>query len=106
MEKYKLLLDQKLKDTVSKIKELKKVEAEYYSDEADQSQGMEKEEMRQKMLMRQTSTMYSIMAALDRYNRGEYGECMECGCEVSNKRLAAFPMALYCVDCQEDNERL
>lgn len=40
-----------------------------------------------------------IEAALVRIEKGEYGECMECGEPINPKRLEIDPTCLYCIDC-------
>jgi DnaK suppressor protein len=42
-----------------------------------------------------------IDAALRRLRDGSYGVCMDCGIEITKKRLEAVPWANFCVTCQE-----
>ena len=42
--------------------------------------------------------------ALARMEEGEFGLCMECGEEISPKRLMAVPWADCCVECQHQRE--
>ena len=51
-------------------------------------------------------TLALIMAALNRFDRGEYGICEECEGEISVKRLRAIPWASRCMPCQEQLESL
>ena len=46
-----------------------------------------------------------IDEALVRVEKGEYGECVNCGEPVSEKRLDAVPWARYCLKCQDLQER-
>lgn len=46
-----------------------------------------------------------IDEALGRIEAGEYGECVNCGESISEKRLEAVPWARYCVKCQDLQER-
>ena len=46
-----------------------------------------------------------IDEALVRVEKGEYGECVNCGEPVSDKRLDAVPWARYCLKCQDLQER-
>ena len=41
-----------------------------------------------------------VMAALERFERGEYGICEDCGGEISLNRLRVIPWASRCVPCQ------
>ena len=36
---------------------------------------------------------------------GTYGECEDCGENISQKRLLARPTASLCINCQEEKER-
>ncbi|HSM42296.1 MAG TPA: TraR/DksA family transcriptional regulator [Afifellaceae bacterium] len=40
-----------------------------------------------------------IVAALHRIEDGEYGYCVECGEEISHKRLEIDPAASHCIGC-------
>ncbi|WP_163558700.1 TraR/DksA C4-type zinc finger protein [Halomonas sp. NO4] len=42
-----------------------------------------------------------ITAALVRIERGEYGECIECGEWIGKKRLEWDPLVLKCIDCAQ-----
>lgn len=46
-----------------------------------------------------------IDEALERVEDGEYGECVNCGEPVQEKRLDAVPWARYCLKCQDLQER-
>lgn len=43
--------------------------------------------------------------ALRRIDRGEYGDCQQCGEPIAPKRLEVAPWARYCVRCQELEEK-
>jgi DnaK suppressor protein len=46
-----------------------------------------------------------IDEALERVEGGEYGECVNCGEPVAEKRLDAVPWTRYCLKCQDLQER-
>jgi len=46
-----------------------------------------------------------IGEALERMKAGTYGECVECGEEVQQKRLEAVPWARHCIECQEKQDQ-
>lgn len=46
-----------------------------------------------------------IDEALVRVEKGEYGECVNCGEPVAEKRLDAVPWTRYCLKCQDMQER-
>jgi RNA polymerase-binding transcription factor DksA len=45
-----------------------------------------------------------VDAALARVHDGSYGECIDCGVEISPARLFAYPAARRCIACQEKYE--
>ncbi|MGQ4879717.1 TraR/DksA family transcriptional regulator [Billgrantia sp. LNSP4103-1] len=64
--------------------------------DALQGQAMAKaEEERRQLAMRR------IDAALARLDRGEFGECIECGEWIAVKRLEWDPTVLKCIHCAE-----
>ena len=46
-----------------------------------------------------------IDEALERVEGGAYGECVNCGEPVAEKRLDAVPWTRYCLKCQDMQER-
>lgn len=46
-----------------------------------------------------------LSEALDRFDRGEYGVCVECDEPISPARLRAMPEVQTCVRCQDELER-
>ena len=46
-----------------------------------------------------------IDEALERVEAGEYGECVNCGEQILEKRLNAVPWARYCLRCQDMKEQ-
>ncbi len=46
-----------------------------------------------------------IDEALNRIETGGFGECVNCGEPVQEKRLEAVPWARYCLKCQDLQER-
>ena len=51
-----------------------------------------------------TEMLGKIDEALDRLRNGDYGFCLECGAEISEKRLRALPFAVRCRPCEESHE--
>ncbi|OIQ17071.1 MAG: hypothetical protein BM556_12710 [Bacteriovorax sp. MedPE-SWde] len=43
--------------------------------------------------------------ALEKISCGSFGECEECGEDISMKRLLARPIATQCIHCKEEQER-
>jgi DnaK suppressor protein len=45
-----------------------------------------------------------VQDALARLASGAYGQCAECGAEISQQRLTALPFAQRCRTCEEERE--
>jgi DnaK suppressor protein len=45
-----------------------------------------------------------IRLALERIGEGSYGECLQCGSPIGEKRLDALPWTPCCINCQEKIE--
>jgi len=48
---------------------------------------------------RRAATLRAIETALQRLDRGDYGECRECGEFINPKRLEFDPTVLHCIEC-------
>ncbi len=48
--------------------------------------------------------LQEVVDALRRLDEGEFGDCMNCGEEVEQKRLEAVPWSPFCLSCQEEAE--
>jgi RNA polymerase-binding transcription factor len=47
-----------------------------------------------------------IERSLERIHSGTFGECITCGEEIPRKRLNAMPSTEYCLQCQDERERM
>lgn len=56
------------------------------------------------LIQMKAETLQKIDEALARLEDGEYGNCFECGEEISRQRLRALPFAVRCRDCEEARE--
>jgi DnaK suppressor protein len=52
----------------------------------------------------ETAELGALDAALERLDAGHGGECKDCGVAIPEARLAAYPSALRCIDCQTSAE--
>ena len=80
-------------------------DAEATQDPADMAANAYTKELLISMSANDRRLLGLIDEALGRIEAGDYGECVNCGEPVSEKRLAAVPWARYCVKCQELQER-
>lgn len=49
--------------------------------------------------------LYLVSNTLKRLNTEDYGYCLDCGIEISLKRIAAYPTSVRCIDCQTVAEK-
>ena len=56
------------------------------------------------LISMKSETLNKINDALMRLEQGDYGNCFECGDEISERRLRALPFAVRCKDCEEARE--
>ena len=56
------------------------------------------------LIQMKSETLTKIDAALRRLEEGTYGDCFECGDQISEARLRALPFAVRCKDCEEARE--
>ena len=54
---------------------------------------------------RDMAELRAIEAARQRMHSGDYGECIQCSCEIPFDRLLAQPTAVRCAPCQNNFER-
>jgi len=78
--------------------------AEETLDVADQAVFSYQKEMIFKQGTEGHSQLSLVRLALERLNEGSFGECMNCGQAIGEKRLEALPWTPYCIDCQEKVE--
>lgn len=52
-----------------------------------------------------TAELRQILAAMRRVEDGSYGECLDCGEPIDERRLLAMPATPYCTACQVIHER-
>ena len=57
------------------------------------------------LIQMKAETLARIDAALARLDAGTYGDCFDCGDEISGKRLRALPFAVRCIACEEKREQ-
>jgi DnaK suppressor protein len=80
-------------------------DAEATQDPADMAANAYTKELLISMSANDRQLLGLIDEALARIEAGEFGECVNCGEPVSEKRLEAVPWARYCLKCQDLQER-
>lgn len=57
--------------------------------------------VRSELHNRYESLYHKVVGALERLRDGTYGQCVQCGREIAEKRLRVVPWADLCTACQE-----
>ena len=66
-------------------------------------------EMELEMMTSEIEVIEMIDEAIERLASGEFGKCLDCGCQISGERLDAKPYARFCIKCKtlrEENNGL
>ena len=80
-------------------------DAEATQDPADMAANAYTKELLISMSANDRHLLGLIDEALARVESGDYGECVNCGEPIQEKRLNAVPWARYCLRCQDMKER-
>lgn len=108
-EKFRDVLQERLRSLLveagSTIGELTK-DKESLSDALDIATTESSREFQLRIRDRERVLIHKIQEALKRIDEGEYGICVACGGEISEKRLLARPVATHCIDCKTELEQL
>lgn len=80
-------------------------EVSVIKDDMDALQNGRDEEIEKRLKGRSGLYLKKIDDALLRMQKGSFGECEECGEDISFERLRARPTATMCIKCKEDEER-
>ncbi|MBA3438452.1 MAG: TraR/DksA family transcriptional regulator [Pyrinomonadaceae bacterium] len=80
-------------------------DSEATQDPADMAANAYAKELMISMSANDRRLLQLIDEALGRVEAGEYGECVNCGEPVLEKRLDAVPWARHCLRCQDLQER-
>lgn len=74
------------------------------ADAAETSEADIQDDIEFALIQMKAETLHKIDEALARLEDGTYGNCFECGEEISRQRLRALPFAVRCKDCEEARE--
>ena len=73
-------------------------------DQGESSEADIQEDIEFALIQMKAETLSKIDEALGRLEEGAYGNCFECGSQISEQRLRALPFAVRCKDCEEARE--
>jgi DnaK suppressor protein len=108
----KQILDERRREILSEVQEkMRDVRSEGASgegkgvlDAAETSEADIQDDIEFALIQMKSETLRRIEEALTRLDEGTYGNCFECGDEISERRLRALPFAVRCKDCEEARE--
>jgi DnaK suppressor protein len=101
-EALKAELEDRLAQLQKRLASIKKdVTRGHSGDSAEQAQERENDEVVDAIGNETAQSIRVIQAALGRIADGTYGQCVACGEEIGEARLAAIPEATRCVNCAE-----
>ncbi len=81
-------------------------EAVGHADVADQASAESEREFLLSLRQRERTMLRKIHEALQRIDDGYYGECEECGEDISLARLQARPVTTLCIRCKQHQEQV
>jgi len=109
LEKYRRLLEEKKTELSAELAKARNAEEETNEestqDIADKAVSSYTREFLYSLTDGERTVLLRIDEALNRIDDSTYGFCLNCGTQMSDKRLAAVPWAPHCVDCQELAEK-
>jgi DnaK suppressor protein len=73
-------------------------------DQGESSEVDIQEDIEFALIQMKSETLSKVTEALRRLDEETYGNCFECGDEISEARLRALPFAVRCKDCEEARE--
>ena len=73
-------------------------------DEAESAEVGVQDDIGFALIQLKAETLDKIDNALRRIKEGNYGDCINCGGDISEARLRALPFALRCKDCEQARE--
>jgi DnaK suppressor protein len=109
LKKFKTMLEEKRDEIVKKAKQTLSedmmLDANDLPDEMDLASSEYLQSFTFRLRGREKSFLDKIEKALAKIEDGSFGNCEECGEEVTLKRLEARPETSLCIRCKEDQER-
>jgi len=110
MTDYKSLIEQHLRELEDLAESSQAATATVELDQTRQGRlsrmdALQGQEMAKAAEQRRCVSVQRLNSALRRLEKGDYGECLECGEPIAEARLKADPATTLCLACAEDRER-
>jgi DnaK suppressor protein len=98
-------LDQKKSDLLARLERITaNLRRGYEADSKERAKQLEDSEVVDALGNEARAEVARITATLRRMDAGEYGTCIECGADIDQNRLEAYPYADECIDCARFDE--
>jgi DnaK suppressor protein len=75
------------------------------ADLLERTEDVQRRELTSDLIRMRDRERVEVLAAIQRVKDGTYGECEECGDQISAGRLRVLPCARLCITCQESAEK-
>ena len=105
LNKYRDVLKAEQAELVRLVRNREGIAIEKSPDAFDEVQHATERELAIQNLDREFNLLRRVRAALRRIEDGSFGVCLHCEEDISPKRLAAVPWAVFCIQCQEIADR-
>jgi len=109
LKKFRTLLEEKRDEIVKRaqqtLTEDMALDANELPDEMDLASTEYLQSFTFRLRGREKSFLSKIQKAIEKIDQGDFGNCEECGEEISLKRLEARPETSLCIRCKEAQER-
>lgn len=98
--KEKLLQRKKELEEILNVLSHEKLTDDQVQDLGDQVSSATSETLRNSLQNSEFEEYNRVLSALESVEAGTYGVCIDCGQDISAKRLEHYPDATRCIECQ------
>ena len=105
LNKYRNALEAKQAELVRLVRNRAGIAIEKCPDALDEVQHATERELVIRSLDRDSNLLRTVRGALGLIAEGNFGVCVQCGENISPKRLTAVPWTPFCIRCQEIADR-
>ena len=100
-ELFRQVLNSKINEAIATTGLRDSIRIQQVADPIDMTQQAAERELAMENLHRGAVLVRQLRSAMERFDDGSYGICLQCEEPISPKRLKAVPWAELCISCQE-----
>ncbi len=104
LHQIKLMLEEEQAEIVAQLANEQELDAAN-PDRSDLAQAYDIRQRREALRQQNEEKLEKIDAALQRFEEGVYGICLECGRPIPMPRLEALPFTRYCIACKQKQDK-